>query len=186
MNTKTTDSISVDLDRSKLVSNMAQSLETIQLQSNIDAKIIHNNMADKHSSLTRLVRQFEAKDLQSVPVNGQKKHKERSNFIPLQEWEGYVLDIQEDLFTASLLDLTNKREVPDEEAEFAISEIAEPDVEFLSIGAVFRWVLGYRIKPSGQSRESQIIFRRMPKWNLESKARADRNAERLMKTLSWK
>jgi len=186
MNIESTDNTGIVLDRSDLVSNMAQSLEALQLQKSINEKSMFNDVANKHSALTRLVKRFEAKGLESVPVNSQNKRKERTNFVPLQEWEGYVLDIQKDSFTASLLDLTNKNEIPNEEAEFEISEIAKPDVGFLSIGAVFRWVLGYRIKPSGQARESQIIFRRMPKWNPESEARADRHAKHLMKTLSWK
>lgn len=107
-----------------------------------------------------------------------------TRFEVLQKWEGIVLDVLPDSFTARLIDLT--LEGSDEEAEFALEEIDEGDKDLLKPGAVFYWNIGYSDSPSGRARVSIIRFRRLPVWRSEELERAKRDAERLSGLLEWK
>ena len=81
----------------------------------------------------------------------------------LQEWEGYVIDVHRDGFTARLTDLTVAASHEEEEAFIPMTEVADNDAELAVAGGVFRWVIGYERSPSGtKKRVSQIVFRRLP------------------------
>ncbi len=56
---------------------------------------------------------------------------------PLQEWEGYVLGVGPESFTARLLDLTAGSTHEEEEAEIPIQEISERDRPRIQSGAIF-------------------------------------------------
>ena len=87
----------------------------------------------------------------------------RVTFHALQEWEGYVIEIGEDDFTARLLDLTAGSSHEEEEAVIPLSEISEDDLRRLRLGSIFRWVIGYERSASGTKRRvSQIVFRDLP------------------------
>ena len=82
---------------------------------------------------------------------------------PLQEWEGYVLGVGPESFTARLLDLTAGSTHEEEEAEIPIQEISERDRPRIQSGAIFRWVIGYERSTSGvRKRVSVIVFRDLP------------------------
>ena len=108
----------------------------------------------------------------------------RTRFEVLQKWEGIVLDVLDDSFTARLIDLTLQGF--DEEAEFALEEIDEGDKPLLKPGAIFYWNIGYSDSPSGRARVSIIRFRRLPIWRSEELERAKHDAERLSDLLEWK
>lgn len=81
----------------------------------------------------------------------------------LQQWEGYVVDVHQDEFTARLTDLTAAASHEEEEALIPMTEVADNDAELAVLGGVFRWVIGYERSPSGtKKRVSQIVFRRLP------------------------
>lgn len=107
-----------------------------------------------------------------------------SRFEVLQKWEGFVLDVLSDSFTARLIDLTQKGS--DEEGEFALDEIDAADKELLNPGAIFYWYIGYSDSSTGRARVSVIRFRRLPIWRSEELQRARREAERLSGLLEWK
>ena len=84
-------------------------------------------------------------------------------FQVLQEWEGYVIEIGEDDFTARLLDLTAGSSHEEEEAVIPFSEISKDDLKHLRLGSIFRWIIGYAHSTNGtKQRVSQIIFRKLP------------------------
>ena len=86
-------------------------------------------------------------------------------FYPLQEWEGYVVAVGEDVFTARILDLTAGSQYEEEEADFPIEDLSESDLNLLRPGAVFRWAIGYQRSRGGTKRRvSQIVFRQLPQW----------------------
>ena len=66
-------------------------------------------------------------------------------FQVLQEWEGYVIDIGEDEFTARLLDLTAGSSHEEEEAVIPLAEISEDDLKHLRLGSIFRWASATRV-----------------------------------------
>ena len=88
----------------------------------------------------------------------------RSSLHPLQEWEGYVVEINANELVAHLVDLTSA-DTPfeTEEAVIPIEEISQRDRDRMQVGSIFRWVIGYELSPSGtRSRVSQIVFRELP------------------------
>jgi len=90
----------------------------------------------------------------------------RPTFHALQEWEGYVVDvdIEDDEFVARLIDLTAGRSYESEEATIPLSELSEDDASRMVLGSIFRWVIGYKRSPEGtKERVSHIVFRDLPR-----------------------
>jgi hypothetical protein len=97
--------------------------------------------------------------------------------IPIQEWEGHVVNVTPTHMVANLCDLTAGSKLAEEEATIPIDELTEADAANLRIGQVFRWVIGYQKSPTGtKMRVSQIVFRQLPQWSTreieEAKAEA--------------
>jgi len=87
-----------------------------------------------------------------------------ATLLALQEWEGYVISIEDYAFVARLVDLTAGTLHESEEATIPLDEISDHDVDNMELGSIFRWVIGYERSPSGtQKRVSQIVFRDLPR-----------------------
>jgi hypothetical protein len=105
---------------------------------------------------------------------------------PLQEWEGYVLDIRADTFTARLADVTAGSKLEEEIAEFPLADLSDDDRQLLAIGAIFRWVIGYQRSPAGTKRRvSQVTFRRLPAWTKSELKQANKRAQELVTGIIW-
>ena len=86
------------------------------------------------------------------------------SFHALQEWEGYVVELNDAEFTARLTDLTAGASYAGEEADIPLEEISESDAARMKVGSIFRWVIGYERSPAGaKKRVSQIVFRDLPR-----------------------
>jgi hypothetical protein len=108
----------------------------------------------------------------------------QSRFIPLQKWEGIVLQVTDEVFVGRLLDLM--RDSPDEEAEFPLEEVPSGDSALVEPGAIFYWNIGYLETRSGQRiRASMIRFRRLPVWTSEELEDARRKAKCTRERLGW-
>ena len=96
-----------------------------------------------------------------------------ASFHALQEWEGYVVDVGTTDFVARLVDLTAGSAHEEEEAVIPRTELSHDDDAKMSVGSIFRWVIGYERSPTGtKKRTSQIVFRDLPAITRErSKAR---------------
>lgn len=82
----------------------------------------------------------------------------------LQEWEGYIVEIDGDELVVRLVDLTAGSTHEEEEAVIPLAEISECDADIVRVGSIFRWVVGYERSPSGtKKRVSQIVFRDLPR-----------------------
>jgi len=125
------------------------------------------------------------KDIERLPSIEETGQPPKSHFALLQEWEGYVLDISLDSFTATLYDVTEDRGLADEEAEFPLDELSELDKRLLKPGAVFRWLIGYRIKASGKERTSRLVFRDLPHWRQKDFIRLESKAQEISDSLKW-
>lgn len=109
----------------------------------------------------------------------------RERYTLLQKWEGFVLALGRESFTARLADLTERE--PDIEVEISLSEVTSSDRELVRTGAVFDWNIWYVDGPTGQRARSSVIrFRRMPAWRAEDLSAAKKRAERLRDVLGWK
>jgi len=105
----------------------------------------------------------------------------------LQEWEGYVTAIGDEIFRGRLIDLTAGRKIEEEEADFPICDLSDDDRELLEMGAVFRWIIGYqRAKGGTKRRVSQVTFRRLPAWTRKDLMQAKETAAELSHEISWK
>lgn len=106
---------------------------------------------------------------------------ETPTFYALQEWEGYVVSIDETAFTARLVDLTDRRSFEEEEAEIPLEEISESDAAKMKVGSIFRWVVGYKHSAMGQKeRVSSIVFRDLPAVSRSDRRAGDRWAEQVL------
>ncbi|MGQ0602266.1 MAG: hypothetical protein ACT4QE_11320 [Anaerolineales bacterium] len=86
---------------------------------------------------------------------------EKENFVVLQKWIGYVVDVDREIFRARLSRITG--EADDQDAEIYLTEVSPGDRSLLEPGAVFYWAIGYWDSASGtRSRVSRLRFRRRP------------------------
>ena len=82
----------------------------------------------------------------------------------VQEWEGYVVEVDDEAFVARLVDLRAGATCAGEEAVIPFTEINPEDAARMRIGSIFRWVVGYTPSPDGvRNRVSQIVFPETPK-----------------------
>jgi len=126
-----------------------------------------------------------ARFLDEPVVEPEKIYPTEARYRLLQKWEGIVLDVQEESFTARLVDQNN--EGPDEEAEFSLEEVTLEDISLLQPGAVFYWNIGFSDKLSGQRERVSIIrFRRLPVWSSSELELAKLEAARLGDKIAWK
>ena len=65
-------------------------------------------------------------------------HTVADTFETLQLWEGTIIEVRGDEFTATLADLTDPK-MPEETAVFDLDELSEFDVPLAEPGAVFYW-----------------------------------------------
>lgn len=110
----------------------------------------------------------------------------RISFEPLQEWEGRVVEIKAETFTATLTDITARRDFEDEIAEFPVGDVSDDDILLFKPGAIFRWLIGYERHPSGTKRRaSSVVFRRLPSWSATDLSRANQEAKMLVEAITW-
>lgn len=97
-------------------------------------------------------------------VPGQVKPRPRSRFKLLQKWEGTVIEVSNDVIRAQIRDLLDRSQ-PLEEVTLSVDEVSNSDRSLVAPGAVFYWMIGYLDRVTGQrTRESRIVFRRLPEW----------------------
>ena len=142
---------------------------------------ILNVQEDEWGTSIPYLKSSEAKDrvitMTSIPI--------KSNYISLQKWEGIVLSVSKDSFTARLIDLshnTSTREI----CELTINEIAPEDIDLLDVGAIFYWNIGYYDSSRGQRfRQSMIRFRRLPSWSAAEISSAKEAALKVSSVIGW-
>ena len=107
-----------------------------------------------------------------------KSKKIKEVFNVLQFWEGWVTNVKNESFIATIKDNTNLTH-PLEEVDILINEVPEPDRDLIEEGAVFYWHIGYRdnLKTGNRERVSSIRFRRMPRWSKKDFNKAEKFAE---------
>jgi len=108
----------------------------------------------------------------------------QNNFVSLQKWEGYVLNVEEDVFNVRLVDLTNNG--TDEEAILHLEDVSEDDKDLVIPGAVFYWNIGYMDTVSGQRCRSSIIkFRRLPQWSSAEMSIISEKVKIIKEKINW-
>jgi hypothetical protein len=103
---------------------------------------------------------------------------DRAAFATTEEWVGRVQEVHDDYFGALL---RNARKPHDERyVELVASEIPRAEREYIRVGAVFYWSLGYHVAPDGHEiSAASIRFRRPTTFSAERiEAARRRGAER--------
>jgi len=113
----------------------------------------------------------------------------KSSFVAIAEWEGNVVDIGENGFTAQLVTKTESniaQTFATQETDFQFDDLDEDDRDLVQKGALFRWVIGYSISPSGgRIRGSRVKFRRLPAYTKRELESAQEMAKYRSNKIRW-
>ncbi len=121
-----------------------------------------------------------------LPKFADKPKAPKMTFVALQEWEGYVVVVEKDVFTARLVDITAGGDLEMEEADIPVSDVYETDRDLLKPGGIFRWSIGYIRRSGTKVRASQIVFRQLPQWRDQDLDEARKQAEELAAAIPLK
>lgn len=154
-----------------------------QVKENEEIRVIPFDVLEGKKSIhNQLVLEDTDSKRETVPYL--KPIKTQSKFTALQKWEGFVLDVGEETFTARLVDLKN--EEIEEEAEIYLTEVTEEDYPFLQPGAIFYWSIGYLDHYSGQRFNTGMIrFRRLPRFSKQEINLAQEKAQEIRRLFGW-
>jgi hypothetical protein len=101
------------------------------------------------------------------------------------EWEGYVLEVNEEAFSARLQAVKGVAEDCSEIAEFDLSEIPLGDRDLVKPGGIFRWVVGLESWGGTRQRYSRVVFRRLPAWTPRTLEASFFELKELVSGISW-
>ena len=87
----------------------------------------------------------------------------KNSFITLNKWEGKILCQTDNGYVAEIRDAITPNE-PLEEIELGFDDVSDNDKKLAVPGAIFYWVIGYLVKPTGRIKTSEFRFRRLPVW----------------------
>ena len=108
------------------------------------------------------------------------------SFHPVQEWDGYVVEIYDDVFVARITDLTQVGPEDAQEVEIPIEELSDRNRQILEINRLFRWSIGYERTRGGQrKRVSKMIFRDLPAWTKKEIEDDRAKSINLLENIKW-
>ena len=158
--------------------SQAQNLQTtvprvdeLDLDSPFGSTLFHNHMVN----------------VLQIPATPSERSNETSPLI-LQEWEGSVVELNDDDFVAHLIDLTRDPDVNvyevEEEAVIPYVELSQDDRLQIQVGSILRWVIGYQLTPGGtRTRFSRIVLRDLPVVTEQDLVRGKEWAEQIARKL---
>ncbi len=154
-----------------------------QVKENEEIRVIPFPVLEGKQSIPNLP-VFEDANAKRGTISYLKPVKTLSKFIALQKWEGFVLEVGEETFTARLVDLKNRG--IEEEAEIHLTEITQEDYPLLKPGALFYWSIGYFDHYSGQRFNTGMIrLRRLPGFSKQEIDLAQEKAEEIRRMFGW-
>jgi len=106
----------------------------------------------------------------------------REYYAMLKKYDGVVLSRDDESFVAQLYE--SPSDYPMMEAEFAVSDVAESEREFLVEGARLVWTISYRHEGNTRSRDSTLYLRRST-WSAQDLAAAEQRASALTNAINW-
>ena len=90
----------------------------------------------------------------------------REHFDIKGKWQGHVVSVGEETFTAIIEDVLEQS--PDEQVEIYLEEISPDDRPLVVPGAHFYWAIGYRDVIGGYRMRASIIrMQRLPGWTAD-------------------
>lgn len=119
------------------------------------------------------------KDLFSLSRN-----KNRLNYIcDSIDWIGYVIDIQEDTFSAKVIEKDENTTY--EIVDFDKKDISTSDLQLLTIGAMFYWSIGYANQGGQVIKQSLIRFKRSIELSIQEFDSIIDEAKKLNDGILW-
>jgi hypothetical protein len=144
-----------------------------------------SSLTNPHSADAATADASQGLQLVKLPAHSPRYHILPS-FHALQEWEGYVTAICDEVFVAELVDVTRNRARAEEQVDFLLSDLDDEQRKSLRLGAVFRWAIGYERSPAGsKKRVSQLIFRELPQWTQADLDAARAYGQSLTSNIQW-
>ena len=101
------------------------------------------------------------------------------------EWEGLVVEVKTETFSARLQNVKGTEVDFVEIAEFDLSDVSQGDRDLLKPGGIFRWVVGLEARSGTRQKYSRIVFRRLPAWTQRSLKQADQSLKDMMSEIQW-
>lgn len=101
------------------------------------------------------------------------------------EWEGLVVEVKNDTFSARLKNVKGTGVEFEEIAEFDLADVSQGDRDLLKPGGIFRWVVGLEARSGTRQKYSRIVFRRLPAWTQRSLQHADQNLKNVISEIQW-
>lgn len=108
---------------------------------------------------------------------------ERSSYVLLQKWDGFVLKADAEKFSVRLVDSAGERKP--HQALFARTELSDEQQELIEEGALLVWMIGLRQIGIRRRRESEIYIRRLPVWTEAEIEAAKARAGGLHERIGW-
>lgn len=96
-------------------------------------------------------------------ISGESEN-EISHALAAKQWEGYISEVQDDMFIATLYDCSGIE--PPITAEFEIDTYVSKDEKpLVRKGVSLYWIIGKEVRKRGQVKNGDYIhFKRMPTW----------------------
>lgn len=105
---------------------------------------------------------------------------EETKTVPIQLWEGKVLDVHKDSGTMDVYLLAKIGNVPDHTGEISLEWVHSQDVDLVRPGAIFYLSLYKETKRGSISNSQELRFRRLPSWSKTQIERVKLEAARLL------
>lgn len=99
-------------------------------------------------------------------------------YTTVQASEGVVEDVSSEDVNVRIIDKTEPAR-PESFTQLSFDQIDDEDRDLVRPGAVFYWVIGYELRPSGKKTTSFIRFRRSPMWTKSNIKDVERKANEL-------
>lgn len=103
----------------------------------------------------------------------------------LVEWEGVVEALENDQIHCKLRVIKGSDADFDEFTTFDIERVTEGDRDLVKPGALFRLVIGVQAISGRRQQFSQLVFRRLPAWNMQSIEQAQKRLEGIFQGINW-
>ena len=164
---------------------MAQDYKTIETEipvggsysGDIDRGNEYSYLKEEYDIVHHFIDKSERKetDVQEESLKEKTETESRNKFLwldknnyttSLQRWKGYVVEVNDETFSAKLEDLSN--EGTHEIGSFEIDEVHPDDRSLIEKGAIFYWSIVYEMDRGQVIKGSKIRFQRIVNWSVKN------------------
>jgi hypothetical protein len=108
------------------------------------------------------------------------------SFVTRQKWQGYVVEADDETFSAVIYDMTNTTDMGPEQVVLPKEEVSTFMQGLIKPGSIFFWDIGFRTDPVGQrSKQSILSFPMIPVWDRRDIRGAKERARDAFTDMRW-